>query len=164
MASPVFKPASFGFYRPHDRVEERGELVDPATGVVTIPPSMTKQSHRDECDINNILKQFKKTGIVRHISARAAQGAYQDLPDPIDFQDALHMVMQAEQAFEDLPSVVRSRFNNDPAAFLAFTSDPANAAELVELGLATAQAQEPGPVTPPAPTPPSSPGDGGTGG
>lgn len=162
MANPIYKPPAFGFFRPHKRVGEAGALVNPATGEVTIPPSMTKQAHKDECDINNILKQYRLTGIVRHITAKAAQGAYQDLPDPVDFQDALNMVMEAERAFESLPSVIRSRFNNDPSEFLAFTANPANADELLELGLAQPRGGAPDPE--PAPVPPPSPTEGGTGG
>lgn len=153
MAKTYNRPA-FGFYRPHPRVEERGEVVHPITGEVTRPPSMAKQAHKDECDINNILKQYKLTGIVRHISAKAAQGTYQDLPDPIEFQEALHMVMRAEESFETLPSTVRARFNNDPTAFLEFTTNPANAAELVELGLASVPPAPP-PEPEPSPAPPA---------
>lgn len=156
-----YKPAVHGFYRPHKRVSEDGAIIDPRTGELTYPPTMTKQAHRDECDINNILKQYRLTGIVRHISAKAAQGAYQDLPDPMEFQDALHMVMRAEESFETLPSSVRARFGNDPTAFLEFTSNPANAAELVELGLATRSPDQepppPGPGAAPAPSTPPAP-------
>lgn len=123
------------FYRPHVRVQFGNELVNPHTGEVSYPPSMTKQSHKDECDINNIIKQYKVTGMVTHISANARQGAYQDLPAPIEFQEALNIVAQAEQAFATLPSKVRDRFQNDPEAFLAFTSDPRNAKEMADLGL-----------------------------
>lgn len=136
--------ALYGFYRPHAPVTQDNSLVDHRTGEVTHPPSMTKQAHKDECDINKILKQYKQTGIVRHISAKAQQGQYVDLPEPMEFQDALHVVMRSEEAFSSLPSAVRSRFHNDPQEFLAFTSDPANAKEMADLGL----------TTPPPPTPP----------
>lgn len=124
-----------GFYTPHDPVEFSGEVVDRHTGLVVRPPSMTKQEFRDECDIQNILKQFKATGIVNHISSKAAQGAYMDLPDNLDFQDAMNTVLQAQEAFATLPSKVRGRFQNDPEQFLAFMADPANKAEAAALGL-----------------------------
>lgn len=165
-----FNRASIGFYRPHARVEERGEVTNPVTGEVTRPPTMTKQAHRDECDINNILKQYRATGVIRHISAKAQQGQYMDLPDPMEFQDALHIVMQSEDAFASLPSTVRSRFHNDPGEFLQFISNPANRDEAQRLGLLKdqpppqAQAQAGATPPPPAPNPPPSPGAGGTGG
>lgn len=140
------------FYRKHDRKATwyTGESRDPKTGKLVKLPSMTKQSHLAECDINNILKQYRATGIVTHISAQASQGMYADLPDSLDFQESLEVVRQAEAAFASLPSKVRDRFQNNAAQFLAFTQDPNNAQELVDLGLASVTA----PAGPPAPPPP----------
>lgn len=127
------------FYSPHVRAlyQTRTDvLVDPRTGEFKECPSMTKQSFLEECDINNIIKAFSKSGQFRHVSAKAAQGAYQDLPDDSDFQNALHTVMAGREAFASLPSKVRSRFGNDPAQFLAFLADPANQDEAIKMGLA----------------------------
>lgn len=131
--------ASGGFYVPHDRraTWSTGELLDVKTGELIRPPSRTKQQFVAECDINNILKQYKLTGQVRHISAKAAMGTYTDLPDPIDFQDAMNMVIRAEDSFATLPAHVRDRFGNSPEQFLMFMADPANQDEMVKLGLAT---------------------------
>lgn len=139
------KPAKYTFYRPHPRVQEKGELVNPKTGEVEIPPSMTKQEFARECDINNVIKAFKTHGMFTHVNAKAAQGAYQDLPDSVDFQESLHTIMVAEQAFMSLPAKVRDRFGQDPAQFLAFMQDPANLKEARELGLVH---PEPTPPTP----------------
>jgi len=144
--------AAYTFYRPHARVITPNEVVDEGTGEVSSPPSMTKQSFLAECDINNIMKQFQKTGMLSHVSAKAQSGIYADLPDEVDFQTAMNTVMAGEDAFASLPSKLRTRFGNDPAEFLAFVSDPANAEELVELGLATKPA--PPPPTFPSPPPP----------
>lgn len=128
-----------GFYRPHDRraFQATGELVDPKTGVIFRPPSRTKQEFKAECDINNIIKTFKQTGMVRHVSAQAQKGAYMDLPEPTDFQDSMNTVIAAQNAFSTLPSKVRERFANDPNRFLQFMSDPDNLDEAVTLGLVT---------------------------
>lgn len=159
------------FYRPHARVLYTGVLTDLNTGEVTTPQSRTKQEFVEQCDINNILKQFKQTGMVSHMSAKAAQGAYTDLPDPIEFQDSLNIVLQAETAFDSLPSKVRSRFHNNPEEFLAFMADPENQDEAIKLGLATdtrqAQADENGGGDKTPPGPPvaaASPPSGGEGG
>lgn len=124
------------FYRPHARVQEFGTIVNPHTGEVTQPPSLTKQEFKRESDINNILKQYSKTGMLNHLNIRAAQGMYADLPDAVDFQDSLHLVRQAEATFMTLPAKLRDRFANDPANFLEFCSDPRNLEEMRELGLA----------------------------
>lgn len=140
------------FFRPHKRVQFKNELVHPVTGEISNPPSRTKQSFVAECDINNIIKQFRSTGVVNHISANAAKGRYLDLPDELDFQTSLNTVLAAEQAFASLPSKIRTRFENDPRQFLEFLTDPANAEELVALGFATAT-----PTAAPAPTPAPNP-------
>ena len=98
---------------------------------------MTKQEFVAECDINNIIKQYSATSQLKHISARAAQGQYMDLPDDLDFQTSLEIVRQAQEAFATLPSSTRARFENDPQNFLAFLSDPANQDEAIRLGFAT---------------------------
>lgn len=110
------------FYRKHARVcpQFSGELI-------------TKQSHKAECDINTILKQYQKTGILTHISKASAN--YQDLPSDLDYQHALNIVIEAEQAFSELPAKIRDRFKNDPKALLAALNNPAMRAELQELGV-----------------------------
>lgn len=154
--------SKFTFYRPHDRAATwyTGEELDPITGELITPPSMTKQSFVAECDINNILKQYRTSGMVSHINAQAAQGMYADLPDSLDFQESLNLVLQAEAAFDSLPSLVRQRFQNDPAEFLAFCADPSNKDEMIKLGLAKAPpppAQEPlvSEASVPQPSPPA---------
>lgn len=93
----------------------------------------TRQSHKEECDINNILAQYKKTGIIEHINTRQAQ--YIDLPSAVDLQTAFEITRAAESAFADLPSKVRDRFGNDPATFLAALENPDMKKELTELGV-----------------------------
>ncbi|UDN67609.1 internal scaffolding protein [robinz microvirus RP_74] len=127
--------AKLSFYRPHARVQWDGSVVNHVTGEVTYPPSLTKQEFQRECDINNIIKQYSTTGMLRHVSARASQGMYADLPDGVDFQESLHTVEAGRKAFMSLPSKTRARFSNDPGEFLAFCADAANLEEMKELGL-----------------------------
>lgn len=124
------------FYRPHKRVYQALDLVNHKTGEVYTPARRVKQSFVAECDINNILKHYSTTGQVRHMSAKAAMGAYQDLPDSMDYQEALHTVRDSQASFATLPSQVRDRFGNDPSQFLEFMSNPANQDEIIKLGLA----------------------------
>lgn len=133
------------FYRSHDRLVEHGEMVD-INGVVTRPPSMTKQEFQAECDINNIVKHFSATGSFRHVSGKASEGAYRDLPDGQDFQEALHVVQAGQAAFMTLPAKLRSRFGNEPEEFLAFAADPANADEMRSLGIANPLPSAPAPI------------------
>lgn len=157
MAKEITKHSN---YRPHRRVQEHGELVNPHTGDITVPPSMTKQEFVRECDVNNVIKQYKAHGMLTHVNAKAAQGTYQDLPDSVDFQESLHTVMVAEQAFLTLPSKIRERFGQEPAEFLAWLADPANAGEARELGILKALEPEPTPMKVEVVNPPGSPQDG----
>lgn len=95
--------------------------------------SPTKQYPKDECDINNILKQYSKTGIITHINRNS--GSYLDLPSSVELQEAYELASRAEMAFADLPAKVRERFRNNPQLFLAAFNDPKMADELRELGL-----------------------------
>jgi len=92
----------------------------------------TKQSFKDECDINILMSRYKATGQLPNLNERLPQ--YIDATG-FEYQQAMEIVAQANTLFEELPSAVRNRFANNPAAFLDFTSDPANAQELHDLGL-----------------------------
>lgn len=114
---------------------------------------ITKQSSKNECDIHNILKQYQKTGMIAHIASR--EPYYADLPNAMDYQEAIELVRTAQESFEDLPAKVRERFDNDPFNLLAALHDPANRAELEELGIVSPSAAPAAPV--PAPAPVSAP-------
>jgi len=102
---------------------------------ITFDPSegMTKQSFRDECNINKIMAKFQRTGLLNHYAKHAPQ--YMDIP-AIDYADALNIIAEAESMFEELPSTVRAKFENDPEKFLEFVQDPENLEEMREMGLA----------------------------
>ena len=107
----------YSFYRPHKRVTYDNLKLDMKTGELVDVPSMTKQEFVAECDINNIIKQYSATGQLKHISSRAAQGTYMDLPDDLDFQSSLETVRQAQEAFGTLlfhASPVRKRPGSIP--------------------------------------------------
>lgn len=128
------------FYRVHDRVIT-------CVGVQT----MTKQSHKSECDINTILRQFQKTGIISHINNH--KGEYVNLPDSIDYQDGLNTVLRGEAAFAALPSKVRDHYDNDPLKFLAAFGDDVERKRLEEWGLINPPVA-PGGAVPPVESPP----------
>lgn len=96
-------------------------------------PSLTHQSFKAECDIRNIMKRYKKTGVLTHLTSMTPQ--YFDASVVPDYQESLNLVIQAQESFDSLPSEWRKRFNNDPAQFLAFTSDESNLNEMVKLGM-----------------------------
>lgn len=102
-----------------------------------------KQAFRDECDINNIMRRFHKDGVLTHV-ARVG-GQYFDA-EPVDFREAMTIVLEGQERFSQLPAKVRRHFDNDPAEFLAFMQDPANVDKARELGLVQPKAPEPAPT------------------
>lgn len=123
---------------------------------------ITEQSHRDEVDINNIVKRH---GIDLLQKVNALQQPQWD-EDPLnDFQEAMQIVTKAQSTFDQLPSDIRRQFNNSPAEFVDFVQNPNNIDAIVEMGLATripeiqptqveivnqAEPENPSPETPPA--------------
>ncbi len=95
--------------------------------------SRTKQSFKDETDINAIMARFQTTGMLEFVNKHEPQ--YGDVT-AIDFQTSMQSVARARELFADLPSKVRDRFNNDPAELLEFLDNPDNREEAVLLGLA----------------------------
>lgn len=101
----------------------------------TTGESLTHQSMQDECDINQIMLKWQKTGIIEHTNTY--EGRYGDFTEtPIDYQEALNQVREAEDMFMSLPSSIRRQFENNPQEFLEFVGDPKNAEKLVDMGLA----------------------------
>lgn len=117
--------------------------------------SMTAQSFRDECDINNIMENWSRTGHIDHLNL--AKPEYGDFSKSVDYQEALRLVDQADASFALLDSEVRARFQNNPQDFMAFLDDPTNADEASTLGLVDTPPPDPTPeaAPPPAASPPA---------
>lgn len=96
-------------------------------------PSRTDQSQAPDCDINKIVSSFLKTGVLPGINGPQV---FADVSDPLDYHQAMDIVLNAENQFMSLDAHTRKRFANDPALFLEFASDPQNGAEMIKLGLA----------------------------
>jgi phage internal scaffolding protein len=96
-------------------------------------PVITKQAFKDECDVNNIIKRWARTGLMEHIAQY--QGSYVDLPDGIDYKTAMDALLESQDAFASLPSKIRQRFENDPVQFLEFVHTEGNEEEMRSLGL-----------------------------
>lgn len=101
--------------------------------------SRTKQSFKKECDINVIMAKYQKTGAITHFNKH--QQNY-GMADGQTFQDAMNLVCEAQEMFNDLPSSIRSRFGNDPAAFLDFVQNDENADEMARMGLIEQSAEQ----------------------
>lgn len=119
--------------------------------------SRTKQSFKDQCDINIIMARYNKTGDLTHISQAIPQ--YGDFSNVPDLHGAMNQVRDAQAEFLLFPAKIRDRFGNDPDQLIQFMSNPDNLKEAVELGLVQVQPGEkeaslspPAPVTDPVTT------------
>jgi len=118
---------------------------------------VTKQSFKDECDINVLMSRYEKTGQIPNLNERAAQ--YLDCTGQ-EFNEHMNFIAGAKSLFNELPARVRSRFDNDPALFLDFCSAEKNRPEMAEMGLLKpvdewekVEQPAPSPVVPPVEAP-----------
>ena len=91
-----------------------------------------QQHYKDEVDINKIMARYQKDGAMTHFARH--EGSYGEF-SPIQYDEALQTVIDVRSMFDELPSKVRNRVDNDPVKFLQFVQDPANLAEMKDLGL-----------------------------
>ncbi len=112
-------------FQSHNTPRKRVQIKFPKKG-------RTKQSFKDECDINLIIARHTKTGVLSHINNTQAEYGYATSQD---FASAMRTVTQAQAQFNELSDEIKNRFGGSPAAFLDFAQDPANKDEGVQLGL-----------------------------
>ena len=107
--------------------------------------TMTKQSHKRECDINYIVPKAQRDGILEHVNTMKA--VYGDFSSVGDYQAHMEQLIAAEDAFMQLPSEIRTKCGNSQIGFMQYMEDPANLEEQIKFGL----------VEKPAPPPPKAP-------
>lgn len=112
------------------------------------PFGRTKQSFKDECDINVIIRRFLRTGVMDFTARNEPR--YGDCTG-MEYTQAMQTVAAAKSLFNELPAALRARFDNEPALFLDFVQDDKNRDEARELGLLKPEeAPKPAPASPPA--------------
>jgi phage internal scaffolding protein len=115
------------------------EEVSNETGCECCDASLAQQHMAEECDINYIVNKFLKTG---EMPKNLREPQYADFDDIFDFQAAQQRIIDAKDAFNRLPAVVRSRFGGSAQEFLDFVSDEGNLDECRKMGLAVPKAAE----------------------
>lgn len=124
----------------YDGIEDRG-FID-----FSKEEKLTKDSFKDECDINLIMERYAQTGAV---PGARGPGQYGDFSSVPDYQSALERVRVAQGIFNSLDAEVRLECMNDPAVFLEKVKDYDWA---VKHGLAVPKEQVPAPSSPEAST------------
>ena len=92
--------------------------------------SKVQEQFAYDCDINNIV-----AGMTSPLPIRESISDELKLLTPDAYEKALYTKAQAESAFMELPSEIRTFFENNPKNMLEFISKPENQAKCIELGL-----------------------------
>lgn len=92
----------------------------------------TKQSFKDECDINQILKRAQRAGGLSHVQ-KYPEAVYGEFDGTFDLLTAHERLNRAQEIFADLPSEVRNEFRNDALAFVGWAAkqDPGTLVEKI---------------------------------
>ena len=108
----------------------------PSNAVEFLLPSKTEQAHRDEYDLNRLVRRYTATGVIA-TADQIREVYYGDFSSAVDNFDAHLRIKNAEAHFNALPSEVRAYFRNSPEALLRSLQDDSegNVRKLVELGL-----------------------------
>jgi phage internal scaffolding protein len=91
---------------------------------------MVQEQFAYDCDINNIV-----AGMTSPMPMRQPVSDEVKKFSPDMYEQALLTKAKAENAFMELPSNVRTFFENDPKNMLEFISKPENQEKCIELGL-----------------------------
>lgn len=92
------------------------------------------QAGAHELEPSWIMERYQKTGILPELIK--TDPTYGDFSEPLDFIKAHEIVSRANEQFDALDAHIRGRFENDPAQFLEFATNPANLPEMRKMGLA----------------------------
>lgn len=90
-----------------------------------------KQSLKESSDVNAIMRKYLSSGEIPEYRA----GTYGDFSSGEDYHAAYSKVVEAQQAFDALPSRVRQAAGNDPGRLLDLVSDPNLRTTAIALGL-----------------------------
>jgi len=127
------------------KISERAGNGSRRVQTVISSESKVEQHHKNDVDINSIVKRFTQRGYTPPIASGTPM--YGDFSDGFDYQESVNRILSANAQFDALPSEIRTKFDNDPANLLDFVDNPDNAVEAFELGLIPVAD-----VSPPSPT------------
>lgn len=96
-------------------------------------PQLTDQSFKDMTDINNIMEQYVKTGLLPNYSSTPL--LYIDDTMKPSFEEAHAGITYARQRFDLLPTALKQELNNDYRKFQSWIENPDNAHRAEQFGL-----------------------------
>lgn len=115
------------------KIKERKANGSKRVSMDCVGPSKTRASQQKETEINGIISKYDRTGTLTHITRSVPR--FDDVSNITDYKSALDQVLEAQKQFSQLPSDLRSHFDNDPGKLIEFLSDSKNLEKAVEMGL-----------------------------
>jgi len=113
----------------YNRFKSQTEIVEKAE-------PRTKQSFKEECDINNIVRAYRPN----QNGTRIYQ--FDDYTN-VDFFEMQNSVAAGTEKFLELPSHIRKKFDNNVGNLIRFINDKNNKTEAITLGLIDKPQEQP---------------------
>ena len=108
----------------------------PKVDPIVFGESLTEQSHKEGCDINNIITAATSNPMLLADPAPDRK-VFRDFSSGDNYLELQNQLCEAQSTFNELPADLREYFDNDPANVVDFVSDPNHALEAHEMGLIT---------------------------
>jgi phage internal scaffolding protein len=128
MTKNTYNPEDFDYSLPTNHHERRRR-----SSINCSSPQIVDQSFKKMCDINNIMAQYAKTGMLPHF--KQCNPRYIDTTELPNLMEAYDIVKHAQDQFYELPSAVRKAMDHNPANLEQFLSDPENTSFLLKHGV-----------------------------
>lgn len=107
----------------------KGETKQRNRPTIKTGKGLTETSHKDDCDLNLVMKRYVRTGVIPMFNQRNKEPRYEDVSMYGDFQSAMNKIAEGKRLFAELPENVRDYFDNDPNALMSATEE-----QLIEAG------------------------------
>lgn len=134
---------SFVKYDENGKIKRNRVTIDCQKAIEEGEEIRVEQSHKDEVNINNIVKRHGIDLIAK--TSAMTQFRYDDVTGN-DFQESMNAILTAQESFGSLPSEVRKKFDNDPVKFMDFAYNPDNHQAMIDYGLADPESPPPEPI------------------
>lgn len=118
-------------------------------GVISVDATgdgRVKQEFKKVSDINDIVRRYQRNGVFDYVAR--SRPAFADVSNVGDFRSMVARVRAAQEAFDLLPAIIRTRFHNSSTELVEFLQNGDNRDEAIKLGLIEAPKA---PVPEPAP-------------
>lgn len=109
--------------------------------------TMTDQSDKNMVNINTIMANYAKTGILPQFPEKIEQ--YLDVTQIPSYMEAQEQIAEARDLFMQLPATIRKDMNNNPQNLESYLTDERNKEKLIKYGILKKKVEPEKPADPP---------------